>query len=59
MAERKQFTPEQEAWIEETLSRSKPPTPQQLEIIKAQFRKAALAAQKRGDSQPSESNEAT
>jgi len=40
---RREFTPEQEAWLEETLSRSKPPTVAQLDVITPLFRRAALA----------------
>ncbi|WP_288076313.1 hypothetical protein [Rhodococcus sp. (in: high G+C Gram-positive bacteria)] len=40
---RRQFTPEEEAWIEEALSRSKPPTVEQLDVITPLFRRAARA----------------
>ncbi|QRI74847.1 MULTISPECIES: hypothetical protein [Rhodococcus] len=42
---RRQFTPETEAWLEETLSRRKPPTVAQLDVIKPLFRQAARARQ--------------
>ncbi|WP_263507397.1 hypothetical protein [Rhodococcus aetherivorans] len=40
---RRQFTPEVEAWLEETLSRSKPPTVEQLDVLKREFGRAARA----------------
>lgn len=37
----KKFPPEVEAWLEETLSRSKAPTVEQLDTITPLFRRAA------------------
>lgn len=41
---RKTFPPEVEAWIEEVLSRSKPFTVAQLDVLTAEFRRAARSA---------------
>lgn len=38
---RKTFPPDVEAWLEETLSRQKPLTVEQLDAIKPAFRRAA------------------
>jgi len=38
-----EFTPEQEAWITETLSRAPEPSTQQMDVVLAQFRKGAYA----------------
>lgn len=37
------FTPEQEAWITETLSEAPEPSTQQMDVVLAQFRKGAYA----------------
>lgn len=41
---RKPFPPEVEAWLEETLSRSKPLTVAQIDVMTTEFRRAARSA---------------